>query len=467
MPPQTDVRTQVRAFCRVRSGSAKPDVAMPKLTDRFLSTFMPADGAKDRLAFDTECRGLGIRATAGGGKVFLVQWTDRATGRKVREPLGAWGALTVDKAREAARIRLGRVAAGHDPKAERAARKAEDDRQRAETTRAKVAAAYTLEKLVEEWAELHLAGKRGRYASEAERALRVAFRVHLTRPAAALDYGAVTEVLDALAAGGRAPMASRTMAYGRACYGWAVKRRKLALNPFQGLPVIQGGSPTRDRVLTEAEVGAIWRAAGGLGYPFGPLVRLLLLTAQRREEVAAMRWSEISADGSTWTLPAARAKNGRAHVVHLSAPAQEVLAGVKRIKSQDFVFSTTGTTAASGFSRAKRALDTALEVEGAAAPSAIDQAAPPSWRFHDFRRTAVTWLAGAGFPPHVADRLLNHVGGTISGVAAVYQRSEFLAERRAALDAWGAHILAVGDGMEYPAVLAHLDVTRRRKRVGA
>jgi integrase len=106
------------------------------------------------------------------------------------------------------------------------------------------------------------------------------------------------------------------------------------------------------------------------------------------------------------------------------------------------VFSTTGTTAPSGFSRAKLALDTAMAKEAAERTAG----SIPDWRFHDFRRTAVTWLAGAGFPPHVADRLLNHVTGSIQGVAAIYQRGEFLAERKAALEAWAAHVKRCGDG---------------------
>ncbi len=441
---------------------------MPKLTDAFLKTFHPAPGAKDRLAFDTECRGLWVRATAGGNKAFIVQWTDAATGRKQREPLGTWGSITLEQARTAARARLGRVAQGFNPAAERAKAKADDVRQREAEAAAKEEARFTLDALIADWATLHLAGKRARYATEAERALRVAFAAHLARPAAALTHAAVTTVLDALAGAGRAPIAGRTLAYGRACYGWAVKRRCLAVNPFAGLPVIEGANPSRDRVLTDAEVGAVWRAAGALGQPFGPIMRLLLLTAQRREEVAALRWSELSADLSTWTLPGARAKNGKAHVVHLAEPARAILASVPRIAGQDMVFSVTGTTAPSGFSKAKLALEVAMAREASAdagvpmpagvKPGRRGHRGPcrpvkgdpaPGWRLHDFRRTAVTWLAGAGFPPHVADRLLNHVGGSIQGVAAIYQRGEFLAERKAALDAWGVHVLRCGeDGAE-------------------
>jgi integrase len=187
--------------------------------------------------------------------------------------------------------------------------------------------------------------------------------------------------------------------------------------------------------------------------------------------VAALRWSELSADLATWTLPGARAKNGKAHVVHLAEPARIILQGVKRVAGQDLVFSVTGTTPPSGFSKAKVALDAAMTREATeAAGDALAVAQPakrgrrravnpaetapepvPGWRFHDFRRTAVTWLAGAGFPPHVADKLLNHVTGSIQGVAAIYQRGEFLAERKAALEAWAAHVVACGSNSELTA----------------
>lgn len=426
---------------------------MPKLSERFIAGLMPEPGRKDRLVFDTEVRGLGLRVTSAGSRNFIVQWTDPATKRKAREPLGAWGSVTLEQARTAARARLGRVAAGFDPKAEREARKAEDDRQRAAAALAKQDKAFTLNALVADWARLHLAGKRPRYASEAERALRTGFAADLAKPASALDHGRVLAVIDELAAAGRAAMASRTMAYGRACFSWALKRRRLAINPFAGLPAVEGGSPQRDRVLNDAEIGAIWRAAGTLGQPFGPVLRVLILTAQRREEVAGMRWSEISADGKTWTLPAARAKNGKAHVVHLSEPARAVLAGVPRVDGVDLIFTTTGKTAPSGFSRAKLAADAAIEkAEGKPLPG---------WRLHDFRRSAVTWLAGAGFAPHVCDRLLNHVEGTIRGVAAVYQRHEFLAERATALDAWGAHVVSMGEGQEIEDKVVPLRAGRR------
>ena len=121
---------------------------------------------------------------------------------------------------------------------------------------------------------------------------------------------------------GSVAMAARTAAYGKAAYGWAVKRGALFANPFLNLPVAP--APQRERVLSDDELAAIWRATDGAG-PFNGIVRLLVLTGQRREEVAGMTWAELSDDFSTWTIPASRAKNGATHIVPLSAPAQDLL----------------------------------------------------------------------------------------------------------------------------------------------
>jgi integrase len=205
--------------------------------------------------------------------------------------------------------------------------------------------------------------------------------------------------------------------------------------------VIETRLESRARALTDGELAAVWNALDAMTYPFGPYFRLLLLTLQRRDEVAAMRWAELAPDFRHWTLPAGRAKNRRAHIVHLCEPARAILAGIPRRAGSDLVFTTTGLTPISGFSRGIRALRDQVAKHMPAEAEAADEA--DRWRLHDFRRTGVTVLARLGVLPHVADKLLNHVGGTISGVAAIYQRHEFLAERAAALDLWAAHVLAV------------------------
>ena len=415
-----------------------------KLTEEAIEALACDPGQKDRLVFDDTLPGLAVRITAAGGKSFLAQYT--VAGQRRRVPIGRWGAVTLKAARTAARGILGDVAKGQDVAAIRTAKR--------EQVKAEAAAdKLTLNALLGQWAEMALAKRKPSYSREAVRAVKMAFAGHLDRRADALTREDAVAALDALARAGKVAMPGRTAAYGRACYAWAGKRGMVPSNPFVALP-IPAGNVSRDRVLTDGEVALIWQAAGALGHPFGPLFRLLLLTAQRREEVAGMGWSELSEDRATWTIPKERAKNGKAHVVHLVPAARAILDDVPVFVRPavdgtaqlppDLVFTTTGKTPVSGFSGAKDQLDALIAKARAEAAADAGQAAPPAlppWRLHDFRRTAVTWMAGHGVAPHVADRLLNHVAGTISGVAAVYQRQQFLAERRAALEAWAAHVV--------------------------
>jgi len=409
-----------------------------KLTEEAIDALACEPGQKDRLVFDDALPGLAVRVTAQGRKFFLAQYTVASQRRRV--PIGRWGAITLKAARAAARGILGDVAKGQDVAAVRTAKR--------EHVKAEAAAdKLTLDALLTQWSDLALAQRKASYRKEAVRAVRMAFPGHLGRRADALTREDAVAALDAMVRAGKVAMPGRTAAYGRACYVWAAKRGTVSSNPFVALP-IPSGNVSRDRVLTDAEVALIWQAAGTLGYPFGPLVRLLLLTAQRREEVAGMRWSELSEDRATWTIPKERAKNGKAHVVHLAPAARAILADVPRFVSAlpdapDLVFTTTGKTPASGLSKVKLQLEARITAARAKAAADAGGDAPPAlppWRYHDFRRTAVTWMAGNGVAPHVADRLLNHVQGTISGVAAVYQRQQFLAERKAALEAWAAHV---------------------------
>ena len=408
---------------------------MAKLTDRYLPGLSLTEGQRDRLVFDAACPGLGVRLTKAGSRTFIVQWTDPATKRKVREPLGVWGSLTVDQARDAARVRLGAVAKGINPKAERVKARAEAERERAEL-------ALTFDALVTDWAALHLVERRPKYAAEAQRAIRFAFADFMKRPAARITRADARSVLEKLISAGKTTMAAQTLAYARAAFRWGQKRGVVADNPFQGLPIATTPQ-ARDRALSDAELAEVWTEAGAMAYPFGPMIRLAILTLQRREEVSGMRWSEISTDGETWTIPAARMKNRKPHAVHLSSAARDVLATVTKIKGQDLIFSTTGKTPVSGFSRAKSTLDRrVVEARAArAAKAGVKAAALVPWRLHDLRRTGVSKLAALGIDSIVADKLLAHKAGKLHGVAAVYQRHDFAKEQAAALDAWAAHVV--------------------------
>jgi integrase len=183
----------------------------------------------------------------------------------------------------------------------------------------------------------------------------------------------------------------------------------------------------RDRVLNDDELARVIIAARQIGSPYGGIVELLALTGQRREEAARCVWDEIDLDKRLWTLPNLRTKNAKPHIVHLSDQAIAVLGKAKKLGR--FVFSAAGTHPFQDFSSAKRELDAISGVSG--------------WRLHDLRRTCVSGMAGLGVAPHVADKILNHQSGTISGVAAVYQRHQFLTERKEALERWGAHVAQI------------------------
>jgi integrase len=400
-------------------------MAMPRLSDRAVAALKVERGKKDRLVFDALCPGLGVRVTAKGTRTFVAQWTDPATKQKVREVVGAFGNLTVEQAREAVRVRLGQVAKGVNPRAERLRQRAEAERERAET-------ALTFEALVSEWAALHLVHRRPRYAAEAVRAIRLGLASLSKQPAARISKAEVVNALDQIAREGKAITAGRTMAYARAAFAWAEKRGKVSSNPFAGLP-ISAGVTERDRVLNDDELNRVWRAASALRYPFGPYFQLAILTLQRREEIASMRWSEISEDLTTWCLPAERMKNGRPHDVHLSEAARGIIRRTPRLQDSPFVLTTTGTTGVSGFSRAKSALDRQIAADG--------EGPPTPWRLHDLRRTGVSTLARLGFDSIVADLILAHSPSRLQGVARVYQRHNFADERARALEVWAAHVV--------------------------
>jgi integrase len=393
-----------------------------KLTQRKIDSLECPPGKKDALVFDDEQAGLGVRITASGGKGFLAQYS--YAGAKRRIPLGSCSAISLAAARDAVRAILGDVAKGRDPAA---------DRKEAtqETRRKATHDALTLGALLGQWESLRLVDKRKRYAVEAVRALRYAFAKYLTVPAGDLDRAAVVRVLDSLTMDGKAAMASRTAAYGRACYHWAVKRGSLASNPFQDLPLAPIAK--RERVLTKQEIHAVWESTRGAG-SFNAIVRMLMLTGQRREEVTAMTWDEIAPDHSTWTIPASRAKNGVAHFVPLSPQAQAILRAAPRIERDavaeepELVFPGQRGPFR-GFSKSKEALDKASGVQ--------------DWRLHDLRRTLATGLQRLGVRLEVTEAVLNHVSGSRAGIVGVYQRHEWADEKGAALNAWGANVAAI------------------------
>jgi len=240
----------------------------------------------------------------------------------------------------------------------------------------------------------------------------------------------IVKVLDDIIASGAPFRANRALAAIKKLFAWSLDRGLIEMNLIAGIrPPTKERS--RDRVLSDAEITRLWSASEELGYPFGPLLQLLLLTAQRRGEVAEMRWSHVDFERRIWTIPSEAAKNGRAHEVPLSDMALEVIHGLPRFVRSDFVFTTTGRSPISGFGRMKRNLDGIMGVTG--------------WRLHDLRRTAASGMARLSTAPHVIEKVLNHISGTISGIAAVYNTFGYERQKRAALESWARHVEELSD----------------------
>jgi integrase len=251
----------------------------------------------------------------------------------------------------------------------------------------------------------------------------------------------VVEVISAIEQRGAPVAANKTLKSIKTFLRWCVGRAVLDQSPAEGVP-LPAKEVARDRVLDDRELAQVIVAARKIGGPYSGIVELLALTGQRREEVAGLTWEELDLEQRAWTIPKSRTKNTKAHVVHLS---DQALAVLKRAAQQGpLVFSRLGAKSFQDFSRAKRLLDELSGVTG--------------WRLHDLRRTCVSGMARLGVAPHVADKILNHQAGTISGVAAVYQRHEFLTERQGALERWGRHIA-------YIVAKASTELRGRMKRV--
>ena len=364
----------------------------------------------DAVYWDAGFPGFGVKVTPKGRKVFVVLYRTGGAGSKLRKyTIGPYGRVTLHRARIAAEKVFAAKLEGRDPAAEKreAKRRVVADR---------------VEDLLESFIAQRLSQNRS--GGEIARLLRREVgKAWICRSIHEISKRDVVEVISAIEQRGAPVAANKTLKSIKTFLRWCVGRAVLDQSPADGVP-LPAKEVTRDRVLDDQELAQVILAAREIGGPYGGIVELLALTGQRREEVARLTWQELDLAQQVWILPKSRTKNAKAHIVHLSEHAVGVL---KRADQRGpLVFSLLGTKPFQDFCRAKSLLDQLSRVSG--------------WRLHDLRRTCVSGMARLGVAPHVADKILNHQAGTISGVAAVYQRHEFLAERRAALDLWGAHI---------------------------
>lgn len=244
-------------------------------------------------------------------------------------------------------------------------------------------------------------------------------------------------LLDAIVDRGSPITANRTLSIMKRWLGWSVERGYIEISPVANIrpPSVE---KSRERVLSEDELREVWESAGTLGYPNGPFVRLLILTAQRRGEVAGMRWQDVNLNDAMWRLSAEQTKAGRVHDVPLSGPALNILENLPRFQGESIFSTTGGLKAINGFSKLQNAVKAVISKRSGTVKL-------NDWTVHDLRRTAATWMAQANVPPHVLSAILNHSAGSAMGVTAIYNRFRYEKERREALQKWADYVLALAE----------------------
>jgi integrase len=380
-------------------------------------------------------KGFGVRRQR-GDPVYVIKY--RFLGRQRFVTIGRHGSpWTPVKARTEAKRLLGLVADGKDPQAEK--------------VEARAKAADTLDNVANDYLKHTKKKQKARSYAETKRHLLINWKPLHSVSVFHLRRRQVATRLTEIEAQRGAVTAARARAALSAMFNWAIREGfDIAANPVFGTN--RPAEPkSRERVLADAELAEIWHGCRDDDY--GRIIKLLMLTGQRRDEVGGMRWTEI--DGNIWTIPAARTKNHREHVVPLPDFALALIAASPRRTGRDYVFGNgprrkgDGERGFSGWSKAKTALEKRIveSRKSAANDHSSEQNKVkrlPDWRLHDLRRTAATIMADRlGVLPHIVEAILNHVSGHRSGVAGVYNRAQYEGEMRQALQRWSDHVEAI------------------------
>jgi integrase len=418
-----------------------------KLDQKTVAGLALEAGRNEDFAWDTELEGFGLRLRRGAKKLrrtYVAQY--RKNGRTRRMTIGLAERLTPAEAREGARRILARVSLDGDPQAEKAAKRVEAARTFRLAVEAFLAARKNELKPGSFYhAKLYLTGSY--------------FRMLHPMPVNGISRSDVAAQISALFKVRAAPTIQSARDWLSSFFQWAMGEGWADINPVIGTRKLIG-PPPRTRVLTDAELVAIWRAV----QPDEPdprrasdhftrrvrdfccIIRLLILLGSRRSEIGGMRFREFDLDAGTWTLPAERSKNSRALTIILPPVAYEIVRAAFDSRQQDGERDCLfGTESDGGFARwsfSKTALDQRL-----------GKAVKP-WRIHDIRRTVATRMADIGIQPHIIEAVLNHYSGHRAGVAGVYNRSPYEREVKTALLRWSEHVLALVEGREESTVVA-------------
>ena len=388
-----------------------------KLDAKTVARLVLPPGKADVITFDGALPGFGYRMRRSGDEVrrsWIVQYKRGARTRRLL--LAPAEVLSAEQARSAAKRALAAIALGEDPQADKAQRRAKDE--------------LTLKRLADEYLAAKRPALRPKSFDESKR--------YLCGPYFRPLHGMAADLIT------RRDVAARVLVIGResgavtsararsalsAAFAWGIASGLVdGLNPVAGTPEPPTPEP-RDRVLNNEELRLVWMHAGDDDY--GSILKLLILTAQRRGEVGGMRASEIV--GDVWTIPAHRAKNGRAHTVPIVGLAREIIDAVPHRADRDHLFGERGSNGFAGWVRRKAALDKRLGAQVRA------------FTLHDLRRSAASGAADLGVNPYAIELILNH---TPNLIARTYNKGQYLREIRAALLLWDSHIRSLIEGTE-------------------
>jgi integrase len=374
------------------------------LTDAKVAAIKPPAAGQEEHR-DTKVTGLRLRVGTSGKKTWTVR--ARAGDRQINKKLGTYPAMGLSAARKAAEKLLEAIAKDGTTEA--------IDR--------------TFGAAADAWVEKVAKPKNSSWKLQERR-----LQMHVLPKWRDRKLATITraDVRDLVGAVDGDVLPGRVLAIVKTVFRYALSQDWLEASPVEGISK-PATDKARDRVLTMDEAVAVWNAAGLLGFPMGHFLRALELTAQRRTEVASMRWNDVDLDAATWIIPAKETKSGRTHLVPLSKPVLELLNSAPRLGQ--YVFSHDGETHVSGYAKAKARVDAFI---AAAAPQ-IDP-----WRLHDLRRTAATHMVRLGVSEDVVGRVLNHAAKGVT--AKVYALHTYAPETRSALDRWAAELMRAVDG---------------------
>jgi integrase len=416
-----------------------------RLDRRFVATVVPPVDRPEATHWDDASPGLGLRVLRTGAKSWIVRYR---VGRRQRfTTIGRAADLGIEKAREIAATFRAKAKLGQDPGAEVEA--------------LRDAAGDTLDRLIDGYLARHVVKRqKPRTQAETRRHLLTHWRPLHKASVPTIDRRRVARELQRIAEENGEVAANRARSALSAMFSWSIKEGLAEINPVIGTNKV-AEEHSRERTLTDEELRAIWLATSGPG-AFDRIVRLLMLTGCRRNEIGALAQCDIDLSAAIITIPGARSKNGHAHIVPLAEPARVIVSSMERQGGLVFSSSDNGF---SGWSLSKHRLDQKIATARARAAGLekpntqqLGGYGLEKWRLHDLRRSVATRLADLGVEPHVIEEILGHTSGHKAGVHGIYNRSTYEPQKRAALSLWADRLMQIVG--ERPAVVVPLRVAR-------